>query len=296
MTLSAVARKAGPYAGDGTTTIFAYGFKIFSASDLDVYVDTVLQPSSAYSVTGIGDDSGGNVTFNSAPTSGTTIWVFGALPQEQQDVDLDFGGRIDAVKLEQSLDKFVMLASELSVDDERRLAFRKTIGTSQRNMSIPDPVALKLLQFNATADGLSLVDPAIVKVNASTTSRFQIAEPSSGTEITPAAGAEDATQAAYVPAGIISFGVLVYVRVTLGNSNGLTTFSVGTNSDRTKWGSGIGRTATSQSNVGQSFAYNPEPISSALDVVITADAGSFDGTGVIVLTYSGFTIDPFQSA
>ena len=296
MTLSAVARKAGPYVGNGTTTTFAYGFKIFTATDLEVYVDTVLQPTSAYSVTGVGADAGGNVVFGTAPTASTTIWIFGILPQEQQDVDLDLGGRIDATNLETSLDKMVMLASELSVDDERRLSFRKTIGTAQRNMEIPDPVALKMLQFNATADGLSLVDPAIVLANTSATSRFQIAEPTAGTEITPSSSALEATQGSYVPAGIMLFGVLAHVKTELGNSSGLTTFSVGTSTDRTKWGTGIARTATSESNVGQFLAFKVEPIPTAQDVVITADAGTFDGTGVIVLTYSGFTIDPFQSA
>ena len=295
MTLSAVNRKSGPYVADGVTTSFTYNFKIFSASDLAVYVGTVLQPSSVYSVTGVGADAGGSVVFTTAPTSGV-IWIFGELPQEQQDVDIELGGRIDSVSLEKGFDKLVMLINEVSVDNERRPAFRNTIGTALRNMAIPDPVALKVLQFNATADGFTLADAAILKATVPTTTQFQLSEPSTPVEVTPGVGALEGVASAYVPAGIILFGVVAYVKTTLGNSSGLTTFSLGTSEDRSKWGSGIARTITTETNVGQFLVYQPEPISSALDVVITADAGTFDGTGVVVLTYSGFSITPLQTA
>ena len=91
-------------------------------------------------------------------------------------------------------------------------------------------------------------------------------------------------------------GVVAYVKTALGNGNGLTTFSLGTLDEPQRWGTAIARTLAAESNVGQYVAHREDPISSALDVYVMADAGSFDGTGVIVLSYSGWLITPLQTA
>jgi hypothetical protein len=69
------------YSGNGSTTVFAYIFKILSASDLDVIVtdssgnETELLYPSEYTVSGIGNTSGGNVTTATAVASGSTITI-----------------------------------------------------------------------------------------------------------------------------------------------------------------------------------------------------------------------------
>ena len=72
MTVSSATTR-NSYSGNGSTTAFAYGFKIFATSDLEVVirssagVETIKSLSTHYSVSGAGDASGGNVTFGSAP-------------------------------------------------------------------------------------------------------------------------------------------------------------------------------------------------------------------------------------
>ena len=50
------------YPGEIDRTDFPYSNKIFTKSDLKVYVDSLLQSDSLYSVTGIGAEAGGKVT------------------------------------------------------------------------------------------------------------------------------------------------------------------------------------------------------------------------------------------
>ena len=74
MTVSSTTVK-NSYSGNGSTTEFAYGYKIFADSDLIVIirtdstgVETVKPLTTHYTVSGAGDASGGNVTFTSGNT------------------------------------------------------------------------------------------------------------------------------------------------------------------------------------------------------------------------------------
>ena len=60
--------------GNGATTVFPYTFKIISQADIEVSVDGVVQAlNTHYTVSGAGDNAGGNVTFLSAPASGAIV-------------------------------------------------------------------------------------------------------------------------------------------------------------------------------------------------------------------------------
>jgi hypothetical protein len=56
--------------GNGVTTVFPYTFKVSAAADLEVSVDGVVQTlNTHYTVSGVGADAGGNVTFITAPAN-----------------------------------------------------------------------------------------------------------------------------------------------------------------------------------------------------------------------------------
>jgi hypothetical protein len=60
--------------GNGITTVFAYNFRILAAADLEVTIDGVVQTlTTHYSVSGVGADGGGNVTFVTAPPTDTVV-------------------------------------------------------------------------------------------------------------------------------------------------------------------------------------------------------------------------------
>jgi hypothetical protein len=56
-------------AGDGSTSAFTYSFKIFADTDLEVIIrsstgtETIKLLSTHYTVSGVGDASGGSITF-----------------------------------------------------------------------------------------------------------------------------------------------------------------------------------------------------------------------------------------
>jgi len=68
------------YSGDASTTVFAYTFKIFDEDDITVILRTdatgsesVQTKTTDYTVSGVGNAGGGNVTFTTAPASGITV-------------------------------------------------------------------------------------------------------------------------------------------------------------------------------------------------------------------------------
>lgn len=76
MTIGTALAKAGPYSGNDATTVFAYSFPIAASSELEVVhtstaaVETILTLDVDYSVSGVGDAGGGNVTY---PISGSPL-------------------------------------------------------------------------------------------------------------------------------------------------------------------------------------------------------------------------------
>ena len=80
MTISSTTTR-NQYTGNNSTTVFAYSFKIFADGDLKVIltdtsgVETVKTLTTHYTVSGIGTDSGGNVTFTTGNTPGTGVIV-----------------------------------------------------------------------------------------------------------------------------------------------------------------------------------------------------------------------------
>lgn len=56
------------HVGNGVTTVFAYGCQVPTATDLEVYLDDVLQ-TSGFTIAGLGAPTGGTVTFAVAPAN-----------------------------------------------------------------------------------------------------------------------------------------------------------------------------------------------------------------------------------
>jgi len=81
------------YTGDGSDTTFDFGWYIESASDLTVTVNDVEQTlDTDYTVSGVGSDTGGTVTFTTAP--GNTLEVKIASPNRDGRFQLRGTGRL----------------------------------------------------------------------------------------------------------------------------------------------------------------------------------------------------------
>ena len=119
MTVSSVTTKKS-YNGDGSTTVFAYDFKIFDDDDITVIIKTdstgaeaVKTKTTHYTVSGVGVTTGGNITFGSAPVSGETVVLLRSTAQTQT-TDYTPNDPFPAASHEDALDKLTFIAQEIA--------------------------------------------------------------------------------------------------------------------------------------------------------------------------------------
>ena len=130
MTVSSATNRAS-YSGNGSTTAFAYGFKIFADSDLTVILraadgtETTQTLTTHYSVSGVGAASGGNVTFGSAPASGVTVVILREQPLTQ-GLDLVANDPFPSASVEDSLDKLTFMVQQHDEELGRAIKASKT--------------------------------------------------------------------------------------------------------------------------------------------------------------------------
>ena len=155
MTVSTTTRKKS-YTGNGSTTVFAYDFRIFSDSDLKVYVDSVLKSlTTHYTVSGSGSASGGNVTFTSGntPASSKSVVIIRELPRTQTTDYVD-NSALSATSLEDTADKNLMLIQEIDAKAGDGFRFADTVvdaGTITIDKNAADR-GNKLLSFDSSGN------------------------------------------------------------------------------------------------------------------------------------------------
>jgi hypothetical protein len=117
--------RSGPYAGNGSTTNFAYGFTIGEDADLVVVLVTdstgaeVVQTlTTHYTVNGAGDAGGGTLDMVTAPAAGESLWVRRATDLENL-VDLQNRGSFVAQTVEDQLDKMIRGMQDLQEQVDR---------------------------------------------------------------------------------------------------------------------------------------------------------------------------------
>jgi hypothetical protein len=130
MTVSSATQKV-QYNGNGSTTVFAYTFKIFDQNDLTVIVrsatgtETVKTITTHYTVSGVGSAGGGNVTMLTAPASGETLTIL----REQdlvQELDLVENDPFPAQSLEDALDKLTFVVQQQGEELDRSIKASRT--------------------------------------------------------------------------------------------------------------------------------------------------------------------------
>lgn len=109
------------YAGNGVTVLFAYGFKIFVNTDLKVTVDGVVKTlTTDYTVSGVGADGGGNVTFTSPPANLSVVTISREVPFARS-TDYINNGDLQAQTLDDDIDRAIMLIQQLWRDVKRAI-------------------------------------------------------------------------------------------------------------------------------------------------------------------------------
>lgn len=151
MTVSSILSRWS-YTGNGATTAFAYTNRIFADSDLKVYVDGALKVlTTDYTVSGVDNPGGGNVTFGAAPANGASVVIVRDVPATQP-VDYQPNDPFPAETHEKALDRATVLVQQLETDIARSL--RQAEADTSSLGALPDGAARagKYLGFDASGN------------------------------------------------------------------------------------------------------------------------------------------------
>jgi len=159
MTISSTTVK-NSYSGNASTTVFAYTFKIFANTDLQVIIrsstgtETVKTLTTHYTVSGVGDASGGNVTFTSGntPASGETVVIRRAVPQTQA-IDYIANDPFPAESHEEGLDRATMTTQQVQEELDRSLKLSRTNTMTSTEFTVgASDRANKVLAFDSSGE------------------------------------------------------------------------------------------------------------------------------------------------
>ena len=159
MTVSTTIIKSS-HNGNGSTTTFAYNFKIFADSDLVVIIrsstgtETTKTLTTHYTVSGAGDASGGSITFTTGntPASGETVVIRRNVPQTQA-IDYIANDPFPAETNEEGLDRTTMIAQQVSEATDRsiKLSRTNTMTSTEFTVGATDR-ANKILAFDSSGE------------------------------------------------------------------------------------------------------------------------------------------------
>ena len=157
MTVSSTTTK-NSYSGDGSTTTFAYAFKIFADADLTVILrsaagtETVQSLTTNYTVTNAGNASGGNVVFVSAPASGVTVVIRRNVAQTQS-TDYTANDPFPAESHEDALDRLTFIAQQQQEELDRSIKLSRTNTMTSTEFTVgATERANKILAFDGSGE------------------------------------------------------------------------------------------------------------------------------------------------
>ncbi len=177
------------YTATAGQTVFAYTFEVYNKNDLVVLQnDTTLAEGTNYTVSGVGSDSGGNITLTVGATAGDIITVYRDMALERL-TDYQNAGDFLAAEVNEDFDRLWLASQQNATTDGR--AIRKPVSDLDSiNMELPASAtrANKLLSFDGSGN---------VQTLSSTTS-----------------AATDATNVTYTATGTGAVGRTVQSRLT----------------------------------------------------------------------------------
>ena len=148
------------YSGDGSATTFAYPFKIFATGDLQVIIrsstgtETTKTIDTDYTLTGVGNTSGGNVVFQSGkiPTNTETVVLIRNVPQTQA-IDYIANDPFPAETHEEGLDRATMTIQQVQEKVDRSIKISRTNTMNSTEFTVGATArASKVLGFDASGE------------------------------------------------------------------------------------------------------------------------------------------------
>jgi hypothetical protein len=157
MTISSTTVKVS-YSGNGSTTVFAYTFKILDDDEIQVIIrtsdgtETIKTKTTHYTVSGVGSSGGGNITFLTAPTSLQTV-VLKRNTTRTQETDYVANDPFPANSHEEALDRVTMITQEIQEELTRSIKLSKTNTMTSTEFTVgASDRANKILAFDTNGE------------------------------------------------------------------------------------------------------------------------------------------------
>ncbi len=157
MTVNTNSITDGPYTGNGVTDDFAYNFRVEADTQLKVFltpvggVATLQTLTTDYTVTGVGNDLGGDVAFVTPPATNEIVFIRSNYPFTQL-TNFSSQGAFFPVIHEASFDQLTFLSQQIGDLLARKLGFDESY-SGALNPTLPDPVSGKFLQWKSDLSG-----------------------------------------------------------------------------------------------------------------------------------------------
>ncbi len=157
MTVATATARSGPYAGNGSTTVFAYTFRVLDVAHLRVVltsaagVETVQTLTAQYTVSGVDAAGGGSITMVTAPAAGETLTILRNVPFTQE-TDYQNQGAYYAETVEDALDLLTMADQQLTEQIGRSVTL--PVASSITDLALPTPTAERLIGWDDDGDAL----------------------------------------------------------------------------------------------------------------------------------------------
>lgn len=175
------------HVGNASTATYSYPFKVFAASHLRVVkttaagVDSTLALTTDYTVTGVGESSGGTITLVAGNLPTNDVIVIRRVVPLTQETDLTNGTAFYAETHEAVFDKLMMAIQQLDYDNDRSVLAPETWNGA--TLSFPAPSAGKAIAWNDAGTGLQNIEIDITSALPSPVAGKAIAWNSTGTAL-----------------------------------------------------------------------------------------------------------------
>lgn len=147
------------YTASSGQTVFNYTFLIFSINDLNVYItpsgndaNDATDITTAYSVSVVGDPTGGSITLSSGASSGDLVTIVSNITNDRT-TDYQSSGDFDEGTVNDDFDRNVSLIKQQRDSSGRTLSFPQSLQNAT-SLTLPLPTAGQYLLWNPTEDGV----------------------------------------------------------------------------------------------------------------------------------------------
>lgn len=200
MTVQATPRKAGPFVGNGVSTVFAFSFKTRSTDHLKVIradltgVETTLLLNSQYTVALNADQEampGGSITLSAPLALNYKLTILSLVPYAQT-TDVPGSGAIPPAVLEDTLDLLVMQTQQLAEESTRAVKVSPTSGANPDTL-LTDSLAAAAASASAAS---SSATAAASSASAASTSAGTASSAAASASASASSASTSATNAA----------------------------------------------------------------------------------------------------